>query len=663
MFDLFLFSSNFWSFFSRCGRLGGSAGCLVVFGMFVYSSGRIQLVHGTGRHSIHCRSHLSDRSPPIHVVTRAVLTLSFFNRVFSIRQQQEPEPEPATRTQNPEPRTQYAALSVPTLQVIPPARIHPYEATQAFQKTLPRLRNINGQFTHRTKATTLRPAVFTPEGSPTGTSSSLPSSSVPSSPSSITFSEKPSSNGTPATSPAPQPALLPPPARRNMSDHKGSLQWEGSTDDNLSAGQFLREIENKIDERAYTTEKQKVNCLRNNIAYGSGADEWFSGLAATEKDTYEHLTIAFEKQWPLTIVPKASKAERIQTLRDWTLASKDLGKKIEGPGGGQMWSHVKWATGLASRARDAEDTIGLLLTDVYNSLPRPVRELTRSKARSTYDELATAVLNLDVNDLKEAAADFSRDEETARPAREPASPTKAIREALATTRLQNQAPYPVPTPQYNVMPNVTIPSNTFGRTGGRGNLFGPLRGAQTTQYRGAGPGTLGIGRGFINTQAPTGQPLRDRPMALRHQDLVQYALPHHPKTAEGAVAYRAQVVAWHAANPNIKPDEQHPYPLTPGSLPVGSRECWGCGEQGHPLGAPVCAGAILPLPERDWRRIASYITRTFNRERLVAAQSVNYIGYSPYTPYPGYGQHQTYSSSVYEGEIDDGQGNGQGLSA
>jgi hypothetical protein len=40
-----------------------------------------------------------------------------------------------------------------------------------------------------------------------------------------------------------------------MPDHKGSLQWEGSTDDNLSPGQFLCEIENKIDERGHTTEK------------------------------------------------------------------------------------------------------------------------------------------------------------------------------------------------------------------------------------------------------------------------------------------------------------------------------------------------------------------------------------------------------------------------
>jgi hypothetical protein len=96
-----------------------------------------------------------------------------------------------------------------------------------------------------------------------------------------------------------------------MAEQKGSLQWEGSTDDKLSPGQFLREIENKIDERGHATEKLKINCLKNNIAFGSDADEWFGRLDAAEKDTYEHLVEAFEKQWLLTAAPKASKTERI----------------------------------------------------------------------------------------------------------------------------------------------------------------------------------------------------------------------------------------------------------------------------------------------------------------------------------------------------------------
>jgi hypothetical protein len=94
-----------------------------------------------------------------------------------------------------------------------------------------------------------------------------------------------------------------------MLDSKGSLQWEGGADDNLSPGQFLREIDNKIDERGYTSEKQKINCMRNNIAFGSDTDDWFGDLKADQKDTYEHLTAAVELQWPLNAIPKASKGE------------------------------------------------------------------------------------------------------------------------------------------------------------------------------------------------------------------------------------------------------------------------------------------------------------------------------------------------------------------
>ena len=443
-----------------------------------------------------------------------------------------------------------------------------------------------------------------------------------------------------------------------MSDSKGSLQWEGGADDNLSPGQFLREIDNKIDERGYTSEKQKVNCMRNNIAFGSAADEWFGNLEAGDRDTYEHLSHAFEQQWPLTAVPKASKRERIQALKEWVLKPEDVGKKVEGPGGGQIWSHVKWAAGLASRVRDAGDTSAFLLTEVYNALPKPVRELIRKEPRSNYTELAKAVLELETSELKEVAADFARDEETARLAREPASPTKAIREALATTHLRNPQPqYHPPAPSGYVTTAQTPPGlSPFAGGGGRGNLFGPPRGNAAFQLRGSGPGALGIGRGIGRPPMP----LRDRPVATRHQDLVRFALPHHPNTPDGLRAYQAQVVAWHTANPHSKPDEQHPYPLTPGTPPVGSRECWDCGQQDHRQRAPVCAGTVLPEPERDWRRIAGFITTAFNKECLAMAHNaVNFVNYTQYTPYPDYAQDQL---NPYDGEVEDGQGNGKGLS-
>ena len=83
-------------------------------------------------------------------------------------------------------------------------------------------------------------------------------------------------------------------------------------------------------------------------------------------------------------------------------------------------------------------------------------------------------------------------------------------------------------------------------------------------------------------------------------------------------------------------------------------------------GASVCSGLTLPEPKHDWRCIAGFITREYNKDRLNYAQPVNYIGthYSQYTPYPNFGQYQhSYDKSAYLEELDESQGNGRGLSA
>ena len=258
------------------------------------------------------------------------------------------------------------------------------------------------------------------------------------------------------------------------------------------------------------------------------------------------------------------------------------------------------------------------------------------------------------------AATFKRDEETARLAREPASPTKALREALGSTHLHTPQQYRIASPSYATAQPTRTPQNPFANTGGHGNLFPATRG-NLFPHHGVGPGALGMGQGMLRPQIPHVEPLRNRPAAIRHQDLLQFVLPHHPNTPEGRVAYQAQITAWHTANPNGKPDEQHPYLLTPGSPAVGSRECWDCGEKGHMQAAPVCVGAVLPPPERDWRRIAGFIAHAFHLEHLTATQAVNFIGTQHYMPYDQYNQ-QSYPGGAYLGEVDSGQGNGGGLS-
>jgi hypothetical protein len=202
-----------------------------------------------------------------------------------------------------------------------------------------------------------------------------------------------------------------------------SLRWDGGPDEKMAPGQFLHEINIKIEDRSYTTDMKKIDCFRNNLDYRGTADLWLDDLPPADTATWAALIAAFHVEWPKTSVAKASKAERIRALKEWRLELKELGKKMETISGKEVWSHVKWADGIVAKAKDAEDTGGLLLQDVVDGLSTPVRDLIRHQPRTTYKELADAVRAVDVTELRDGVSKYTKDEEMARLARVNASPT------------------------------------------------------------------------------------------------------------------------------------------------------------------------------------------------------------------------------------------------
>ena len=156
----------------------------------------------------------------------------------------------------------------------------------------------------------------------------------------------------------------------------------------------------------------------------------------------------------------------------------------------QVWSHVKWANGLAIWVRDAEDKSAFLLSEVFNLLPEPICDLVCKEPRTTYEELATAIHTLDTKDLKEAATKYNRDEETVHLVHLQASPTKALRDTLSATHIQAPQQY------QNLQPNLYVTptqANPFTNEGGHGNLFIAECGAGPFPFYGSRPGALGMG--------------------------------------------------------------------------------------------------------------------------------------------------------------------------
>ena len=101
----------------------------------------------------------------------------------------------------------------------------------------------------------------------------------------------------------------------------------------------------------------------------------------------------------------------------------------------------------------------------------------------------------------------------------------------------------------------------------------------------------------------------ERPAHERLVDVLNKALPLHPKNTEGIARYNTQVISWQSTyGQNGKgPNETRPYPLTPGTVPVASGECWKCGHRNHHPGP--CPAPAVPALETKWRSIAQTIRK------------------------------------------------------
>lgn len=124
----------------------------------------------------------------------------------------------------------------------------------------------------------------------------------------------------------------------------------------------------------------------------------------------------------------------------------------------------------------------------------------------------------------------------------------------------------------------------------RGNLFYGYRGyPQTPTRRGGSP-------------------------ADRMRTVAQYAtIPHHSNSGTGKQAYAQQVQEWHALyGTEAIPNSQRPYPLKPGTSPIGLRECFNCRMATSPPHQSYdCPNEPLPAQEMKWRETASrLVSRT-----------------------------------------------------
>ena len=116
----------------------------------------------------------------------------------------------------------------------------------------------------------------------------------------------------------------------------------------------------------------------------------------------------------------------------------------------------------------------------------------------------------------------------------------------------------------------------------------------------------------------------------QHMDAEKLAIiarippPPQPDTATGWAAYKGEITTWNCNGFRRAVYETRPYPLTPGTSPVASGECFSCSHMGH--SSTTCTSSRrVPEVERVWRQKANSIRAGANTASRANNPNVNFI--------------------------------------
>ena len=160
-----------------------------------------------------------------------------------------------------------------------------------------------------------------------------------------------------------------------------------------------------------------------------------------------------------------------------------------------------------------------------------------------------------------------------------------------------------------------------------------------------------------NTQAPSQQYRGPQRTDTEKLAIIGRIPPPHPETTAGWAVYDAEVANWNRNNYGRAAHENKLYPLTPGTSPVASGECFSCGKTGH-SSAMCTATRRIPEGERAWRQKANSIRAGANAASRAANPNVNLV-----TDDNVFVSREEYDTAVIARYLEEqNQGNGEGPS-
>lgn len=412
--------------------------------------------------------------------------------------------------------------------------------------------------------------------------------------------------------------------------------FSGEETDKEKPGSWLKCLE-----RTWTTgtnNAMKIHDFAASLDVDSVAELWWDNLDATRKTTWADVKQEFKMEWPLSHVQDISAATRCDIMMSLKVKEEDLGK-MEGEGRRKDYTHAIWADKVEPLWKQLNDKNGLLIPEVRSNLPQSLIDCLPEvpNINKDFKVFLQAVHNAPIkkimrrtgelkqlHDLEQQVSSLSQNTWT------PPSPMSKLTVQLASTSFnQNSYPNytcPTVTPAQTITTTITAhnppnPSTTYVPP----YCHQTPPQTQSTLHQQPTPGS--------STPNPFNNNTTPRPNNMFYQQLQQShqmsPLAHKGNSqqlAQSAVSqsrvymddktghqnYIRDIMAWETTyrKDTMMMFTKDHLPLTPGTAPLGSQECYRCGKTGTPenphIGADCPSPIRIPQCKGSW---CSYINK------------------------------------------------------
>ncbi|KAH9889494.1 hypothetical protein C8Q73DRAFT_654462 [Cubamyces lactineus] len=375
---------------------------------------------------------------------------------------------------------------------------------------------------------------------------------------------------------------------------------------NENPKQFWKDVDEYL---SNCEDAKKCKRFGNLLKAGSAAESWFEELDKSTREDWDALEAAFKEKFIPKVVQQITDTDLVNLLLQDKPSEDDI-LTYKTTALGTLPYHVWWANELDNRV--AKYKAGQHLAErVREALPYVLRKHVETV--TSWKELYEAIKKADAGKMKEEVEFFK-----SRGIGEGEKKTEGARQGGGKEEKANDSEIKT---LIEALKELTVARANAVSSFQRPPIYAPPLPSipPTSVHSQRASGASGL------RESP------ERRLALVRSN----ALAPPPDTDEGRKLYEAQTREWQTKHGGQSPNEYRPYPLTPGTLPVASKDCWRCGFEAHGRGNP-CTRTKLPELETQWRMTAGFVERD---ARMRGVQLVTGEAYQAGTQsYPRAGQ-------------------------